>query len=239
MGSAYNSAQTIQGEGGDFNIVNTYLLNVYDEASFKGDVNFEGDVKFEGDVEFLGVVSFRNNVGFFEATYFSSSINVGGPASNPGIIKTPEVELVRYQVTIEPDGSSTQGWVPYDPPILLSELFDDVDDLEVKVKDLEDLIEDLENDIATNASNITTNASGIAANAAAIAAIDTSGGNTSFLALEARTATLENLVAAFNNNNNTDTPIENRITNLEAKINALISVYQSVKAIHNMPINLS
>ncbi len=45
MGSAYNGAQTLQGEGGDFNVVNTYFLNVYDEASFEGDVEFLGVVK--------------------------------------------------------------------------------------------------------------------------------------------------------------------------------------------------
>ena len=49
MGSAYNSAQTIQGEGGDFNIVNTYLLNVYNEATLDGTVTFTSDVTFESD----------------------------------------------------------------------------------------------------------------------------------------------------------------------------------------------
>ena len=57
-------------------------------------------------------------------------------------------------------------------------------------------------------------------------------------ALQTRTGTLESLIGLLNNNNPTDTALENRITNLETKINALISIYNSIKAIHNMPINL-
>ncbi|MCP3697754.1 MAG: hypothetical protein GY920_04240 [Aliivibrio sp.] len=60
----------------------------------------------------------------------------------------------------------------------------------------------------------------------------------SITALQTRTGTLESLIGLLNNNNPTDTALENRITNLEAKINALISIYNSIKAIHNMPINL-
>jgi len=56
--------------------------------------------------------------------------------------------------------------------------------------------------------------------------------------LQTRTGTLESLIGLLTNNNPTDTALENRITNLETKINALISIYNSIKAIHNMPINL-
>jgi len=60
----------------------------------------------------------------------------------------------------------------------------------------------------------------------------------SITALQTRTGTLESLIGLLNNNNPTDTALENRITNLETKINSLISIYNSIKAIHNMPINL-
>jgi hypothetical protein len=284
MGSAYNGAQTLQGEGGDFNIVNTYLLNVYDEASFKGDVNFEGAI------EFLGIVTFKDNVGFFEETYFSSSINVGGPASNPGIIKSPEVELVEYN-------SSTQGWVSYNPPKLLSELFEAVEELQggtddfviegdltvkgnssfesnlnaedgIKTTDVElgtfsngsftrasprrrlstlfDDVDDLDTRVTTleSATFESVDLTPITTRLNALEAIDFSQPDLSNLtdgldAIQTRTDTLESLIGLLNNNNPTDTVLENRITNLESKITALISVYQSIKAIHNMPINLS
>ena len=82
MGSAYNGAQTLQGEGGDFNVVNTYFLNVFDTATFQSDVTFESDVLVQGKMQ------------------------------------ASEVELV------------TDEWLPYDPPKLLSELFDAVAELE-------------------------------------------------------------------------------------------------------------
>ena len=121
MGNAYNSAQTIQSESSESNVVNVYFLNVYDEAKFYDDVTFDGEV------DFLGIVNFRNNVGFFNPTYFSSSINVGGPIADPGIIRSPEVELLEYSLT-------TQAWVSKTPPELLTELFDDVAELKEKIK---------------------------------------------------------------------------------------------------------
>ena len=62
--------------------------------------------------------------------------------------------------------------------------------------------------------------------------------STSVTALQTRIGTLESLIGLLTNNNTNDTGIEHRLTNLERKINALVSVYQSVKAIHNMPIDL-
>ena len=61
---------------------------------------------------------------------------------------------------------------------------------------------------------------------------------TGLAALQTRTGTLESLMGLLSNNNPTDTAIENRIAQVERKVDALLSVYNSIKAIHNMPLNL-
>jgi len=215
MGSAYNSAQTIQGENSDFNVVNTYFLNVYDQATFDGDVAFNGDVAFTGDVnfdgtvifngvvDFLEIVNFRNDVAFFEPTYFASSINVGGTSANPGIIKAPEVELLIYKTVVE-DGVVTTEWVSKDPPQLLSELFDTVAELEAADED------------------------GIKTTEVELGTFDTDG---NFVRSEPR----RRLSRLFDDVGD----IEDDINSLDGRVTSLESAIQSIKSIHNMPINLS
>ena len=67
---------------------------------------------------------------------------------------------------------------------------------------------------------------------------DVSSLTTGLAALQTRTGTLESLIGLLSNNNPTDTAIENRIAQVERKIDALLSVYNSIKAIHNMPLNI-
>ena len=151
-----------------------------------------------------------------------------------------------YKIHVDSDGNSTQGWASYDPPKLLSELFDDVDDLNTSVTDLNTSVTNLDTRVTAleSATFDSVDLTPLTTRLDTLEAIDFSQPDLSNLtdgldAIQTRTATLESLIGLLNNNNPTDTVLENRITNLESKVTALISVYQSVKAIHNMPINLS
>jgi len=155
-----------------------------------------------------------------------------------GRIKTDEVEIGQWV---------NDEFVPYDPPRLVSELFeedislqDDLDALEERVSTVETSLGELSGyvnftvypQVSSNTSRI------IALESASFDASELSAITDGLAALQTRTGTLESLIGLLTNNNPTDTVVENRITNLETKIDALISVYNSIKAIHNMPINL-
>lgn len=247
MGSAYNSAQTIQGEGGDFNIVNTYLLNVYNEATLNGDVTFTSDVTFESDVLVQGKIQASEfelvtetwqpyNPPKLLSELFDTVAELEGADANG--IKTTEVELG----TFDTDGN----FVRSDPRRRLSRLFDDVEDIEGDINSIEGDITNLDGRVTSleSAAFDSVDLTPITTRLNALEAIDFSQPDLSNLttglsAVQTRTATLEGLIGQLNNDNPTDTILEHRITNLESKITALISVYQSIKAIHNMPINLS
>jgi hypothetical protein len=200
---------------------------------------------------------------------YANKVNVDNNLLIKGRVKSSEVELV----TFVDEGFDDSSHTSFNPPKLLSTLFNDVDSLNTRVTALEsagftgtiDLsgiearLENLENielppvDLSsielrlTNLENIElppVDLSNIETRLDALESLDftptdVSNLTTGLAALQTRTGTLESLIGLLNNNNSTDTVLENRITNLESKINALISVYQSIKAIHNMPINLS
>ncbi len=214
MANAYNGAQTTQGEVGDFNELYTYFLRVYENSVFQSDITIEGTVN-------------------------ADRLVVENNALVKGRIKTQEVELGTF--------NAEGDFVPFDPPKLLSELFeegtglqDDLDALEDRVSTVETSLGELSGYVNfTVYPQVTSNTSRIIAlESASFDASELSNLTDTLAALQTRTGTLESLIGLLTNNNPTDTVVENRITNLETKIDALISVYNSIKAIHNMPINL-
>ena len=206
---------------------------------------------------------------------YANKVNVDNNILVKGRVKASEVELV----TFVDEGFDDSSHTSFQPPKLLSTLFDDVTTLQSDFTDLEERVTTLESagftgtvdlsGILTRISNLENielppvdlsaielrltnledaelppvDLSNIESRLTALEGIDftppdLSNLTNSITALQTRTGTLESLIGLLNNNNPTDTALENRITNLETKINALISIYNSIKAIHNMPINL-
>ena len=206
---------------------------------------------------------------------YANKVNVDNNILVKGRVKASEVELV----TFVDEGFDDSSHTSFQPPKLLSTLFDDVTTLQSDFTDLEERVTTLESagftgtvdlsGILTRISNLENielppvdlsaielrltnledaelppvDLSSIESRLTALEGIDftppdLSNLTNSITALQTRTGTLESLIGLLNNNNPTDTALENRITNLETKINALISIYNSIKAIHNMPINL-
>ena len=206
---------------------------------------------------------------------YANKVNVDNNILVKGRVKASEVELV----TFVDEGFDDSSHTSFQPPKLLSTLFDDVTTLQSDFTDLEERVTTLESagftgtvdlsGILTRISNLENielppvdlsaielrltnledaelppvDLSNIETRLTALEGIDFTPPDlanltNSITALQTRTGTLESLIGLLNNNNPTDTALENRITNLETKINALISIYNSIKAIHNMPINL-
>ena len=140
MASELSLNQTVQAEVGEFNYVYTENLDV------------QGEVHFTEDI-------------FVDKTARADRLFVYNNALVSGRIKTQDVELGTFVPKDDPQpGEDLEDFVPFDPPKLLSELFDantgggDISALQTQV-------DTNTTDIGTNATDITTNALAIQTNA--------------------------------------------------------------------------
>ena len=206
MASELSLNQTVQAEVGEFNYVYTENLDV------------QGEVHFTEDI-------------FVDKTARADRLFVYNKALVSGRIKTQDVELGTFVPKDDPQpGEDLEDFVPFDPPKLLSELFD---------------VNTGGGDISALQTQVDTNTSNISSNASRITALENAPFDSSLLddlstdlqALQTRTGTLESLVGLLTNNNTNDTAIEHRISAIEKSIHALKAIYEAKKAVYNIPLD--